>query len=52
MLIVISKWKAPGCNSAGVAKRSYPMPEVSAAAERSKPTSKVRSSGCTLLEQP
>ena len=30
----------PGCDGTGVTERSYPMPEVRAAAKRSYPTSK------------
>ena len=37
--------RVPGCNGAGVAKRSYPTSEGEAAAKRSYPTSKVRGSG-------
>ena len=36
----------------GAAERSYPMLKSGAAAVRRYPTSKVRSSGCALLEQP
>ena len=32
-------------------ERRYPRPEAKAVAERSYPTSEVRSGGCTLLEQ-
>ena len=48
---------APGCDGSGAAEWSYSMratPRLrsGAAAERSYPTSMVRSRGCALLEQP
>ena len=39
-------------DGAGVAKRSHLTSKVGVAAERSHPTSKVRSGGCALLEEP
>ena len=37
--------RVPGCNGAGMAKRSYPSPRSGAAARRSYPTSEVRGGG-------
>ena len=34
--------RAPGCNSAGTAERSYLMPEIRVGVEKSNPTSKER----------
>ena len=61
---LLGELRAPSCDGAGTAERSYPTPEVPAA-ERSYPrsrsggaalrrysSSKVRSGGCALLEQP
>ena len=44
----------PKANSSPLkrAKRSYPMLKVRRAAVRRYPSSKVRSNGCALLEQP
>ena len=37
--------RVPGCNGAGMAKRSYPSPRSGAAARRSYPTSEVSGGG-------
>ena len=37
--------RAPGCDGAGVAERSYPMLEVGALAKRSYPMPEVRGGG-------
>ena len=37
--------RMPGCDSAGMAKKSYPSPRLGVAARRSYPTSEARGSG-------